>query len=809
MRTKINAIAASTLRICIIAVALVAVITGLANAAKSISRIDIAKRADRTIICVQGQNPLTMQTLKGARGNYIGFHFPMPFRAKGGMVGVHSGGINCVRYGNYRANPPASRVVVNTLGSLLYSSDWTPDKTQVTITVWKRGVTPVKSEPQSQVTSRPVEKTAPAAKALPAQNQAAIEALTQPVESKKTPTISALLANPSLAFKEMMGPRERITASRASTPVLQAAAMPAQMAVAIASTQSPITSKVLGMLETASAKPAPIKITLHPAPKPAPVQISLNPAPKPAPGVVTGDKTVSLNVLGADINDVFKALSTQSGKNIVAGKDVKGEVTVSLNNVSLDQAMDYVAKLSGYTYVKENGTYLVASKDSIAGITGTAAVDNSTRTEVFSLHYTKGDDVLAILEKMFPDLKTSSKKAGSSDSGKEAKAVDFIAISGPAPVVEQSMAIVEKLETSVKQAMAGLTTEIYTIKYGSPKSIAESLAKLVPGIFVAPASTSGFALVAPSDSAGGLSGGSSEGGDSSGGNSGGDKSAATGGSSGGGSKASSGSVDGNCQAISISGPSEQVTRALELAQRLDVKPPMISIEAKVTSINKTGSEQLGMKFDWSDISFVEGFTDFNKVTSDAPKAENIQNVKRGNSLWLRSPLNFGATLSALVTNGNAQVLASPNLMCLEGKPGTFFVGDEVTYIERIETTATGQNIKTATKQVGVQLRVVGDVSPDGYITLDLHPEVSTITLNQSQGVTLPVVSRRFTDHVVRVKDGETIAIGGLIRSDEVKAMSKVPLLGDLPFIGNIFRHKDNSKTKTEVVMFITAKQVKD
>lgn len=804
MRTKISAIVASTWRICIIAVALVAVVSGLAHAGKSISKIDITKKADRTIICVQGENPLIMRILKGSRGNYIGFHFPMQLLAKGRMVGVHSGGISCIRYGNFSSNPPASRIVINTLGGLQYSSDWTQDKTQVTITIWKRGVIPVKPEPVIELSCKPIDKNIPKqaqnpSQPCPAVGQAATEALTQPSAPVNTKSISAILANPALAFKEMTGPRERITPARASAPVLQAPTMPAQMAARIASVQPSVTSKVLGMVETASTKPTAVKITLNPAPKPVPAAV-------PVP--VTTGKTVSLNVLGADINDVFKALSTQSGQNIVAGKDVKGEVTVSLNNVSLDQAMDYVAKLSGYTYVKENGTYLVASKDSINSLTGNAAAtDQSSRTEVFSLYFTKSEDVLAILEKMFPDLKTSSKKAGASDDSKTVKAVEFIAISGPAPMVEQAMIMVEKLETSVKQTMAGLTTEIYTIKYGSPRAIGESLVKLVPGVFVAPASTSGFALSAPADTTGGASAGGSG---SAGGDSGGDKSAAGGASSGGKSSgAASGLAEVNCQAISISGPAEQVTRAIELAQRLDVKPPMINIEAKVTSISKDGSEKLGMKFDWSDINFVEGFTDFNKITSDAPNAENIQNVKRGNSLWLRNPLNFGASLSALVTSGNAQVLASPNLLCLEGMPGTFFVGDEVTYIERIETTATGQNIKTATKQVGVQLRVISDVNPDGYITLNLHPEVSTITLNQSQGVTLPVISRRFTDHVVRVKDGETIAIGGLIRSDEVKAMSKVPLLGDLPFIGNIFRHRENAKTETEVVMFITAKQVKD
>ena len=140
----------------------------------------------------------------------------------------------------------------------------------------------------------------------------------------------------------------------------------------------------------------------------------------------------------------------------------------------------------------------------------------------------------------------------------------------------------------------------------------------------------------------------------------------------------------------------------------------------------------------------------------------------------------------------------------------FFVGDEITYIVRVETTPTGQNIQTENKLVGVQIRVAGEVSPDGYITLILHPEVSILKLESTTaGITLPTVARRFTDHSIRVKSGETFVIGGLIRNDEIKDMTKVPLLGDIPFFGRLFQHENRTKERTEVVMFITASVVPD
>jgi type II secretory pathway component GspD/PulD (secretin) len=259
----------------------------------------------------------------------------------------------------------------------------------------------------------------------------------------------------------------------------------------------------------------------------------------------------------------------------------------------------------------------------------------------------------------------------------------------------------------------------------------------------------------------------------------------------------------------IVGDEQSVAKALEIAAQLDVKAPQIKIDAKISSINKSGEKKLGLQWEWGDLVVLEGFTDFDKTTDMAPTGDNKQNVRISHKKMYRQPWDFAATLDALVTSGDAQVLASPSIVCLERNPGVFFVGDEVTYVQRVETTPTGQNILTDTKRVGVQMVVAGEINDDGYITLYLHPEVSTLKLSVEQGVALPIVSSRFTDHVVRVKDGQTIVIGGLIRSDEVEEMRKVPFLGDLPLFGQLFRHTQKTKDETEVVMFITASILQD
>ncbi|MCL6630552.1 MAG: type II and III secretion system protein, partial [Armatimonadetes bacterium] len=94
--------------------------------------------------------------------------------------------------------------------------------------------------------------------------------------------------------------------------------------------------------------------------------------------------------------------------------------------------------------------------------------------------------------------------------------------------------------------------------------------------------------------------------------------------------------------------------------------------------------------------------------------------------------------------------------------------------------------------------------------MNLHPEVSVIVdwkELRDVSLALPQISRRFVDSTVRVKDGETIVIGGLIKDEEIKNMSGIPFLKDLPILGSLFRYDSKSKTHSEVMMFITPKIV--
>ena len=415
--------------------------------------------------------------------------------------------------------------------------------------------------------------------------------------------------------------------------------------------------------------------------------------------------------------------------------------------------------------------------------------------EVASLQYCKADDMLALLRTQCPNVVATKFSEASAQSGGSPKTSEGIALtgtnskivlSGAGTDVATAQQMVAQVDESMKTQITGQRTEIYRVKYVKPSELAKALVGLIPGVSVGSGPGEGFDLTAPADIQQSTSGSTVKSSETSAGQT---------------APAASGSTDKQTsdngvsfdqktksRTLVIFGQSDDVQAALDLAAKLDTKAPQIKIEAKITSITESDAKQLGINWDWS-----ASFSKPDQFIYD-----------------------FTGTLDALITNDSDDLLASPSLLCLEGKPGVFFVGDEVTYVSSVSAATNGQaTYNTSTITAGIQLRVICAVSDDGYITLDMHPEVSTYKLNAidpsgsgDEGY-MPTVHRSFTDHTVRVKSGQTFAIGGLISSEEIDDMTKVPILGDLPFFGHLFRHINKTKDHTQVVMFITASVVSD
>lgn len=241
-------------------------------------------------------------------------------------------------------------------------------------------------------------------------------------------------------------------------------------------------------------------------------------------------------------------------------------------------------------------------------------------------------------------------------------------------------------------------------------------------------------------------------------------------------------------------------KARTLVDELDKEYPEVLIEAKIVSISKTGQERLGIDWSWSGLDVKPGqFMVDNGATKSIRFGHNDSH-----SVSSRMILN------ALITNQEAKLLAKPQVMTINGQPAFIHVGDSLPLIEQ----NTDNNGKITVTQkgyldTGIILTYIPTINQDGSITSSIKTEVSIAT-NETPALPWPIykVNRKRAETEVRMRDGETIIIGGLINKQEVTTLYKVPLLSDLPILGKLlFTNMETQSEDSEVVIFLTPRIV--
>jgi general secretion pathway protein D len=173
--------------------------------------------------------------------------------------------------------------------------------------------------------------------------------------------------------------------------------------------------------------------------------------------------------------------------------------------------------------------------------------------------------------------------------------------------------------------------------------------------------------------------------------------------------------------------------------------------------------------------------------------------------------DFQATLRAIASAGKVEVLSRPSILARDGQPATILVGQQVPLITGVSYTAVGNSTipinNVQYTPVGIQVNVTPYISADGYVEMIVTPQDSEIDPTQTEpiaaGVNAPVIDTRTADTVVVTPDGLPVVIGGLMMNDKTSSTSKIPILGDIPLLGNLFKHKTSSDTKNELMIFLT------
>ncbi len=248
----------------------------------------------------------------------------------------------------------------------------------------------------------------------------------------------------------------------------------------------------------------------------------------------------------------------------------------------------------------------------------------------------------------------------------------------------------------------------------------------------------------------------------------------------------------------------------QLVKKLDVPASQISIETKVVSMSKENASKLGIQWDWTSLPQYNSSTDDSgnvtrPVFNNSGTAGGIVSFGKGPEgrpyEW-----QYSATLEALVTNGKAEVLSRPNIVTLQGQEAVINIGGEVP-VPKVSTTNSTVTTSIEYRPAGIILKCRPMVNQDGYITSRIHTEVSSPQYVEEMNAYS--FQKRSADTTVRLKDGETMVIGGLISSEEIKSMSKVPFLGDIPILGNLFKSIHTSKNNSEIFIILRASVIKD
>ncbi len=232
---------------------------------------------------------------------------------------------------------------------------------------------------------------------------------------------------------------------------------------------------------------------------------------------------------------------------------------------------------------------------------------------------------------------------------------------------------------------------------------------------------------------------------------------------------------------------------------LDRAVAQVLIKVLIAEVTHDDSTDLGAEFSLLNLrasgNGSKGGTNFNlsKLTTGLAVSLVEQNVT--------------ATIHALESVGKLDVLSRPYILASDNQLATITVGQEVPFITNSRITDTGQTINTIEyDDIGILLDVVPHINPDGLVILDVAPEISALTgttVPVSDTISAPVIAKRSAQTRVAIKNGQTVVIGGLMEDRMTQTIDKVPFLGDIPILGELFKRKQDKKSKTELLIFLT------
>lgn len=558
---------------------------------------------------------------------------------------------------------------------------------------------------------------------------------------------------------------------------------------------------------------------------------------------VRKNPAISISLRDSDVKQVLRMFADKAGMNIVFHDSVSGNVTLDLVDVPLNRAFEMVMEINDLNYVVDDRTIIVAK----AGTSGfNFAKQDMT---LIPVKYVSAAALADFLNKNIYAMH----KPGLSDT-------DIVTTN---PVTNELIVFGTKTDVAIaKKVVAQFDkkpqTTTFKVNHTTPAEMADMICNML-----LPASS------------GATAGGSSGGGGSSSTSEtapvkGGDDGASTGGAAGimtGAAAAASdsssialnagtvvctldGQVSGSVSSLGlqnlsvayysqlgtvniIGGSESQIEMIKDFIAETDKKQPQAYLEISIVELNEDGSKTLQNEWKlWSKYfsatfdgestktnplypTMIKG-TGYDIVDTSGDTPEVKYSVAK-----YTGPMTLSYAINYLVRNSKGRVVANPRILITNGEESTIDITqDYVESTESEQSAYTGGTIATRTYNIasdaGVKVSITPFISPDGYVTMNIKPEYSTIlsTVPATDAVgtytAATLLSHRNLElKNIRIKDGETLVLAGMINEEEQKTIGKVPVLGDLPVVGTLFRTTTSEKKKNEMVIMITPKIVTD
>lgn len=284
-------------------------------------------------------------------------------------------------------------------------------------------------------------------------------------------------------------------------------------------------------------------------------------------------------------------------------------------------------------------------------------------------------------------------------------------------------------------------------------------------------------------------------------------------------------ADEQTNALVITAEQSVMSQLEQVIKRLDIRRAQVLVEAIIVEVQDGRGMNLGVQWINKNVG-MQQFTGTNLPVFNA--AVGARQYQQSGSLSTDNPTynalssfnglaagffdgNWGVLLSALSSDSKNDILSTPSIVTLDNKEASFNVGQDVPVLSGSQTTS-GDNVFNTVerKTVGTKLKVTPQINEGDAVLMEIEQEVSSVDNSSGTSSTLgPTFNTRTIQNAVLVKSGETVVLGGLIDDNTKEQVSKVPLLGDIPLLGQLFRYTSTDKSKRNLMVFIRPTIIRD